>query len=1066
MSAAALLGVLWIPGAHGGVGSPTPASLLKDIDPGTTPHSSIAYGFTAVGGTVYFAGYTNRTGAELWRTDGTAAGTSLVRDIWPGGYPGWGAPEDMVTLGGTLFFTAGDGSFGRELWRSDGTAAGTALLKDINPGGGGSFPASKGPSQLASTPPEYPAIVIANGTMFFFADDVTNGTELWKSDGTAAGTVLVKDIRPGLGSSVNYSLTSQLPLLTAVGASVFFVADDGTNGPELWKSDGTAAGTVLVKDVNPGAAGGNLRLLKAVGALLYFGSNSYLWRSDGTEGGTVQVQDGVGGFPRFAWLRDVGGTPFFRSLGDGELWKIDAGTAVLVKDIRPGAASSASTPLAVSGSTLYLSANDGTNGIELWKSDGTDAGTVLVKDIQAGSGNSSPARATASGGILLFAATTTATGQEIWWSDGTSLGTVLLKDINPGALGSSLAALVAAGGTTWFCANDGVVGRELWKTDGTSPGTSMVAELSPGTAASGGPYFITALRGRVVFDATEPATGSELWTSDGTAAGTALLKDLVAGGDSYPDAFVVSGGKAYFRSYDFLPPYQDHTWETDGTSGGTVLLADIESTPGVFVYSFLGAVGTTLFFSALDLDVVGDTVAGVELWKRVEGVPGLGLVKDINPGVGDSSPGVAYLAPSGVNTPSGFAILGGTAFFAADDGTNGAELWKSDGTESGTVLLKDIRPGAEGSRPSGLAVVGGTLYFAADDGTSGEELWKSDGTALGTERVADLYPGAGGSVPRDLADFDGAVLFTAVQAATGRELWKSDGTAAGTVLVKDIRAGADGSTPRWLETLPGSGKAVFSAEDGTTGMELWITDGTPGGTLLLQDIAPGPDSSNAQEMCFSAGRVLFTADDGVVGYELWSAPYEELGISRSTMDADRDGYADEVEIALGSSPYDAADLPPGRGPAGAAQELLLGKSSVALDFDDAGRDSVSVTGLLPVDAGFQPLGSKVVVDMGGVVREFTLDEKGRSAPPGTASFRIALKFQSGLVIGNPAALFKAKVARSDLAALLQDEGLRGDATVAKVPRDIPVTVYFDGAGYSGVKPLLYTAKAGKAGKAK
>ena len=92
--------------------------------------------------------------------------------------------------------------------------------------------------------------------------------------------------------------------------------------------------------------------------------------------------------------------------------------------------------------------------------------------------------------------------------------------------------------------------------------------------------------------------------------------------------------------------------------------------------------------------------------------------------------------------------VNGTLFFTADDGVNGCELWKSDGTAAGTVLVKDIRPGSCSSCPRNLTNVNGTLFFAADDGSDGRELWKSDGTAAGTVLVKDICPGSGGSASR------------------------------------------------------------------------------------------------------------------------------------------------------------------------------------------------------------------------------------------------------------------------------------------------------------------------------
>jgi ELWxxDGT repeat protein len=140
----------------------------------------------------------------------------------------------LTNVSGTLFFSASDGNTGNELWKSDGTIGGTVLVRDIRP-------AAFGVLRLLPSPSAN-----VNGTLFFAAIDGTRGYELWKSDGTSTGTVLVKDIRPGLFGSYPYSLTN-------VGGRLFFIADNGTNGRELWISDGTSTGTVLVKDINQGA---------------------------------------------------------------------------------------------------------------------------------------------------------------------------------------------------------------------------------------------------------------------------------------------------------------------------------------------------------------------------------------------------------------------------------------------------------------------------------------------------------------------------------------------------------------------------------------------------------------------------------------------------------------------------------------------------------------------------------------------------------------------------------------------------------------------------------------------
>jgi ELWxxDGT repeat protein len=163
------------------------------------------------------------------------------------------------------------------------------------------------------------------------------------------------------------------------------------------------------------------------------------------------------------------------------------------------------------------------------------------------------------------------------------------------------------------------------------------------------------------------------------------------------------------------------------------------------------------------------------------------------------------------------AVLGGTFFFVADDGTSGQELWASDGTEAGTRLVKDVRSGAGGSEPRRMTVAGGRLFFTADDGTHGRELWVSDGTEAGTVLVADLQPGADSSLPRELAAVGNAVIFSATDGTSGVEPWASDGTWARRL--GDLAPGALSSSP--VRFTPVGDNVYFGANDGTSGFELW-----------------------------------------------------------------------------------------------------------------------------------------------------------------------------------------------------------------------------------------------------
>jgi ELWxxDGT repeat protein len=221
----------------------------------------------AVGDLLLFAADDDTHGRDLYKSDGTVAGTVLVKDINPSFNAG---VEYMVAMGNTAYFRADNGTDGDELWKSDGTEAGTVMVKDINPSGN-SFPRD---------------LFVVGSTIYFEATDGTNGEELWKSDGTTAGTVMVKDINPS-GDSNPQSFA-------AIGSTLYFEASNGTDGYELWKSDGTTAGTVMVKNIDTSSNSGNIRAITRHGNLIYFqardavnGEEMYL--SDGTEAGTMRI---------------------------------------------------------------------------------------------------------------------------------------------------------------------------------------------------------------------------------------------------------------------------------------------------------------------------------------------------------------------------------------------------------------------------------------------------------------------------------------------------------------------------------------------------------------------------------------------------------------------------------------------------------------------------------------------------------------------------------------------------------------------------------------------------------
>jgi ELWxxDGT repeat protein len=451
----------------------------------------------------------------------------------------------------------------------------------------------------------------------------------------AQATALLKDINPTGDSNPQF--------LTRVGNVLFFAADDGVNGVELWRSDGSSGGTFMVQNIATSGASSNPHDLTAVGGVLFFAA------TDAT--------------------------------GDTELWKSDAGGTAPVKNINPSGSSSP-TGLVDLGGVLYFAATDAA-GTELWKSDGTDAGTVRVLDINAGAGSSSPTGLTKVGGLLYFAATDAA-GTELWKSDGTAGGTVMVRDINA-AGGSSPQGLTDVAGTLFFSADDGATGRELWKSDGTSGGTVLVRDIFTGAGNSADPGHLTGVNGTLFFAAGNSANNRELWKSDGTTAGTVVVRNILNPGSSNPHNLKALNGTLYFAATDGVQGVE--LFKSDGTSAGTVIVRNLDNTPsggnpGDSFPAWLTEVFGSLYFVAYgelqeEAGPNGEPI-GRELWKSDGTGAGTILVADIFP---DPVPDPLNPPPHDVGGPSEPTLVSGALFFAADDGVNGRELWAIPGAD-------------------------------------------------------------------------------------------------------------------------------------------------------------------------------------------------------------------------------------------------------------------------------------------------------------------------------------------------------------------------------------------------
>lgn len=387
-----------------------------------------------------------------------------------------------VLNSGNILFFADDSTHGKELWISDGTTIGTNIVKDIKIGNG---------SGVADN--YYP--IVANNKLFFVADDGVHGMELWVSDGTDPGTYMIKDINPGINSAIGYAGWK----LVGYNNKIFFSADDNISGQELWVTDGTAAGTTMVRDINPGTQGSYLSgLVVAFGKIFFSAQDAQhgreLWSTDGTAQGTAMLYDlaqgadnGVqGSFYLFNGKGYMPAVSDYNNIGY-ELYTTDGTSITLLKDIVPGIGSSMPSNFLRVGNKLFFRVNNN----DLWATDGTAQGTYLVKHIDPGSTfrNSFPKPLGDVGGTLLLNAITTSLGSELWISDGTEAGTKNLFEIFPGSgsygyINSMVSIdflwsdIVHNGKVYFFGRNNS--GTFMWITDGTPQGSRPVERISDG----------------------------------------------------------------------------------------------------------------------------------------------------------------------------------------------------------------------------------------------------------------------------------------------------------------------------------------------------------------------------------------------------------------------------------------------------------------------------------------------------------------------------------------------------------------------------------------------------------
>ncbi len=730
-----------------------------------------------VGGTFYFS-----VDGNLWTTDGTAQDTQELEDSSsnpipaPAEHYGSQRPEnyqtssnttdsstigvlgtggetpiisnlprslsDLVVAGPLFYFLASGSGYATQLWASDGTQANTRMVEDFS-----SISATSGPTNL----------VDAGGALFFTVAGSDGQAQLWKSDGTSGGTTMVQVLGVAGASatattypSVTYSGSEEL---LPIGGTLFFTADDGTHGVELWSDDVATGATQMVADINPGPGGSDPTDLVDWNGQLAFAANdgnspltSQLWTSGGTAATTSLVQS-------------------FSPGSDG--------SAIILRY------SSAST-----GSELFLPLDDGIHGISLWETDGTAAGTQLVSAVD-------PTQFAVLDGTVYFLGAGRGLPFGLWTTDGTSGGTTEIKDLsqygaNKFSNGLDLGEMAVSGSSLYFTTSDGQDGVDLWASNGTAGGTSLVMDFPKLSQLTPGGFYatisdMTPFDGKLAFIAHSGSDGTQLWTTDGTAAGTQMLTDLAPpyDGSSYggyintsPSDLTAAGNTLYFIARTpGAPSGSSGLWTSDGTPSGTSESFPFPSSPDPIATGStqayaanLTAVGSNLFFSLNYENDDESSLTQEQLWASN----------------GTASGTVRVPAPSygTFSNLSGFMAMGDRLLFQAVE-PDGTELWASDGTAAGTTELKFLSASTTQDStiyPASSLDDEGIIYFAAEDGTDGTELWQTDGTSAGTFPVADIDPGAASSNPTPLAVVNGQVVLAANDGTHGDELMEAAST--------------------------------------------------------------------------------------------------------------------------------------------------------------------------------------------------------------------------------------------------------------------------------------------------
>ncbi|MGK6343514.1 T9SS type A sorting domain-containing protein [Chryseobacterium sp. DT-3] len=662
-----------------------------------------------------------------------------------------------------------------------------------------------------------------------FSDE---GRELWCFNSVTQKSLLLKDIFPGQNSGVSGS-----PSFVKVNGKVYFIAQQSFSGYQIWATDGTVAGTMKEKDLISNYSIGNL--VVAGNKIFYYVQNE-LWSYDTVSKELLKVKT-------FVYSGDVKMFSFNNELilgaDDGvhgkEIWKSDgtlAGT-VMLKDIAPNAGGSISGDfnILLLNNKFYFIANQGTE-YALYESNGTEAGTVSVKPLRVPRLNG----ISADNYFIFEGFDPDAGGMEPWISDGTSAGTKMLKNIMPGNTSSMAnSKFIRLNNKIYFDSNANGVspayGDYVWETDGTEAGT-VLFNTPPETElygkSSNSKYLIL----------TKPNYGNRYWVANGNSSQTFEITDI---GMPYNNSFIDLNSKIYLTGYN--PKNGTELFSVNPVSQNSSLATDISRFESSAPHSF-DVLNNELIFVAADREY------NRQLYKRNKNTNQLERLSNFG---GSSFVGM-------FSSPNDTFFKVGNYFYTKNGSPNPMNgLYRTDGTAANSVALSTSTGTSTYDKSFYVNLNDNVLLFSGYNNVLGTELWKIDNTSDTAVLVKDISTDDMGSMyntDSQTAVLNGFAYFIAKE--NGKlGIWKSDGTSAGTskAIQFSYQNGGDGD----IKVLKSFNNKLFFTKrkenySSSSQNELWASDGDQVSAVLLKDYTiPFGDANISRETEVLNNKLLY-----------------------------------------------------------------------------------------------------------------------------------------------------------------------------------------------------------------